>query len=632
MHQTPARNVRIAVVGLVVSALIVVQMPAAHAATPKLPVGAMTSAAQWARGVVLSGWAIDPDTKAAVVIDVVVAGRLRATKPAAEASTLISRTYAAWGPNHGITAHIHLKSGTYRACFVAHNVGVGAATRTIGCRTFTLADSPFGFTDSVTAVFGGIRARGWAIDYDVPWTPLKINIAVDGNLVKQTYASKQRNDLAFLGAYAVMHGFDVTVPLNHGPHTVCLTALNSGPGTNVQWPCRSVSVSDIPPRAPNGVAATLGRTSATVAWQAPVPNGGTAITSYVVKSSDGTLTATVAATGRSTTFPKLVPRRHYTFVVYATNRVGRSVASAASNMVVGPPAIIGPVTTPALVSTSRYIRNIHGVATDTTTTRRMGATDASYNPSNHRYLILIDIGGQTTTRIGLTATSIYITYAQLVTALKAYVDGYASTQKYNAPVIIALGVNNDIDVRWTTGMIWATKVVNPMAAYVSAKHYPNMTIAGADDMEPGFIGTAAQTKSWLRGYLANTNAKFVFNGSADGCRWTTVNGTCNNHWTANDLQYLAGGAAPTRILNLPQIYNTTMPKQWKYISLTGILAGKPKISFAGPLTEWTACYPQQGQCSSLTNNQAWTALWAQLRSDGRISQSSLTYGTDLRIN
>jgi hypothetical protein len=151
-------------------------------------------------------------------------------------------------------------------------------------------------------------------------------------------------------------------------------------------------------------------------------------------------------------------------------------------------------------------------------------------------------------------------------------------------------------------------------------------------MEPGFIGTAAQTKSWLRGYLANTNAKFVFNGSADGCRWTTVNGTCNNHWTANDLQYLAGGAAPTRILNLPQIYNTTMPKQWKYISLTGILAGKPKISFAGPLTEWTACYPQQGQCSSLTNNQAWTALWAQLRSDGRISQSSLTYGTDLRIN
>ncbi|HEX2401007.1 MAG TPA: fibronectin type III domain-containing protein [Mycobacterium sp.] len=632
MHRTPTRMLRIAIVGLVVGVLLAVQMPTAQAATPRLPVGAMTSATQWARGVVLTGWAIDPDTKAAVVIDVVVAGRLRATKPAADASTLISRTYAAWGPNHGITVHVHLKSGTYRACFVAHNVGSGAATRTIGCKTVTLADSPFGHLNSVTPVAGGFRARGWAIDYDAIRTPLKITITADGQLVRETYASERRDDLATFAQYAIMHGFDVTVPLANGPHTICVTAVNLGAGASLHWPCRQLSVANVRPRAPTGVTARLGRTSVTVAWKAPTANGGTPITSYSVKSFDGTLTAKVAATGRSTVFAKLVPRRHYTFVVYATNRAGTSVASAPSNTVVGPPPIIGPVTTPALVSTSRYIRNIHGRAGDTTTTRRMGATDASYNPSNHRYLVLLDIGGQTTTRIGLSATSIYITYAQLVTALKAYVDGYASTQKYNAPVIIALGVNNDIDVRWTTGKIWATKVVNPMVAYVRAKHYPNMAIAGADDMEPGFIGTPAQTKSWLRGYLAYTRAKFVFNGSADGCNWTKVWGRCNNHWTANDLQYLAGGVAPTRILSLPQIYNTTMAKQWKYISLTGIVGGQPKINFAGPLTEWTACYPQHGQCSSLTNNQAWTALWAQLRSDRRISQASLTYGTDLRIN
>jgi Fibronectin type III domain len=632
MHPAPARTLRIAGAGLVASLLVAVQTPAAQAATPKLPVGAMTSAAQWARGVLLTGWAVDPDTKAAVVIDVVVAGRLRATKPAAEASTSISHTYAAWGPNHGITVHIHLKSGTYRACFVAHNVGPGAATRTIGCRTFTLADSPFGTLTSLTAVAGGVRALGWAIDYDVPTTPLRIMIVADTKLVAQVFAARRRADLQRYGDYAVPHGFDVTVPLNNGPHTVCVIAVNQGAGSSLRWPCRQVSVANIPPRAPTGVTATVGRTAATITWKAPAANGGTPITSYSVKSSDGTLTATVATTGRSTVFPKLVPRRQYTFVAYAANRAGRSVTSAASNMVVGPPPVIGPVTTPALVSTSRYIRNIHGKASDTTTTRRMGATDASYNPSNHRYLILLDIGGQTTTRIGLSATSIYITYAQLVTALKAYVDGYASKQKYNAPVIIALGVNNDIDVRWTTGKIWATQVVNPMVAYVRAKHYPNMTIAGADDMEPGFIGTPAQTKVWLRGYLANTTAKFVFNGSADGCSWTRVWGRCNNHWTANDLQYLAGGAAPTRILNLPQIYNTTMAKQWKYISLTGVVFGQPKISFAGPLTEWTACYTQHGHCGSLTNNQAWTALWAQLRSDRRISQSSLTYGTDLRIN
>ena len=632
MRRPPARVRRLAVTGLLAATLVAVQIPAAEAATPKLPVGAMTTATQWARGVRLSGWAVDPDTKAAVVVDVVVAGRLRATKTADRASTSISRTYASYGPNHGIIAHIHLTSGTYQACFVAHNIGPGSATRTIGCKTFTLADSPFGRLEPVAPVAGGIRARGWAIDYDVRWTPLKITITADGKLVRQTYAYSRRTDLAFYGAYAVRHGFDVTVPLAYGPHTVCVTAVNSGPGTSLRWPCASLAVANVPPRAPTGVTATLGRTSATVTWTAPVPNGGTPITSYAVTSTEGTLTATVAATGRSTVFATLVPRRQYRFVVSATNGAGISLASAASNMVVGPPPIIGPVTTPALVSTSRYIRNIYGKASDTTTTRLMGATDASYNPSNHRYLVLLDIGGQTTTRIGLSATSIYITYAQLVTALKAYVDGYASAQKYNAPVVIALGVNNDIDVRWTTGKIWATQVINPLRAYVKAKQYPKMYIAGANDMEPGFIGTPAQTKSWLRGYLANTTAKFVFNGSADGCDWTRVWGTCNNHWTENDLQYLSGGAAPTRIISLPQIYNTTMPKQWKYISLTGVVSGQPKIRFAGPLTEWTACYAQNGQCSSLTNNQAWTALWNQLRSDSRISQSYLTYGTDLRIN
>jgi hypothetical protein len=135
----------------------------------------------------------------------------------------------------------------------------------------------------------------------------------------------------------------------------------------------------------------------------------------------------------------------------------------------------------------------------------------------------------------------------------------------------------------------------------------------------------------MTGYLGATTAPFVFNGSADGCSWTNVNAGCNNGWNMSGLYYLAAGAAPIRTLNLPQIYNTTMAAQWKYISLTGVNARQPRINFGGPLTEWTAC-SQTNSCGSLTGHSAWSSMWSNLQSDSRLKVASLPYSTDLRID
>ena len=99
-----------------------------------------------------------------------------------------------------------------------------------------------------------------------------------------------------------------------------------------------------------------------------------------------------------------------------------------------------------------------------------------------------------------------------------------------------------------------------------------------------------------------------------------------------DLQWVGGGAAPSRTIALPQIYNTAMPLQWKYISLTGVNAKKAKLYFGGPLTEWTACDQAGGSCYSTTNVNAWSLLWNALSSSASTKQYDMPFGTDLKIN
>jgi hypothetical protein len=213
--------------------------------------------------------------------------------------------------------------------------------------------------------------------------------------------------------------------------------------------------------------------------------------------------------------------------------------------------------------------------------------------------------------------------------MKAYLDGYATKQKAYAPLTLAIGTNSDVDVNASAGVSWARNVVNPIAAY--AARYPGSTVVGANDMEPGFSATVAQSRAWLSGYLSATSGKYVFNGSADGCSPSTPGGRCNNGWTMADLQWLSGGAAPTRTINLPQIYNSAMPGQWKNISLTGVNAGKPRLYFGGPLTELTAC-AQAGSCGSIRNVDAWSQLWSAISSNPATRQYDMPHGTDLRIN
>ena len=258
----------------------------------------------------------------------------------------------------------------------------------------------------------------------------------------------------------------------------------------------------------------------------------------------------------------------------------------------------------------------------------LGVADARRNPRGMGHLVLLDIGGQTRRGVRLSIISRFISYRDLVRAINSYVAGYHARQQRNAPVTISLGTNNDLYTSARAGQLWAQRVVNPVRA--AAKRYPDVTIAGADDMEPGFTGGPGATRGWLRGYLRHTRAPFVFNGSADGCSWTHPFSHCSRGWTARTLARLAGVAAPKRILVLPQIYNRRMAGQWAQISRTANRLHHHELHIVGPLTEQRAC-GHNPACPSMPSHSAWWLLHHKLHAVG-LQPRSLPVQVDLDVH
>jgi hypothetical protein len=261
------------------------------------------------------------------------------------------------------------------------------------------------------------------------------------------------------------------------------------------------------------------------------------------------------------------------------------------------------VTPPGATATARYIRNITDSPTaNTQTMHDEGVSDASFT------FVLLDIGAQLNdgTGVALTVIDRRISYPNLTAAINAYLDGFASAGGHG---VVALGTNNGGDFAnfpaQDRGFAWAG-FVDSVAAH------PGVTIAGANDIEPGFASTEAQAEAWETAFLGATGADLVFNGSADGCpiTWTTGR-TCDFGWTEKQLYRLATGVGnSSRTMALPQIFVGAQATQWAMIDKTG----GSGIRFAGSLTE----HPLDG--GTLTRGQGWTAL---LRAVSAVTTTSI---------
>lgn len=104
------------------------------------------------------------------------------------------------------------------------------------------AASPIGSYDQLRVDPFGLHVSGWAIDPDTA-APVTVHVYVDGAFAATRVASRPRPDVgaAFAG-YGAMHGYEVSVAVTPGDHTVCTYGLDLGAGAgNVLIGCGDAS-------------------------------------------------------------------------------------------------------------------------------------------------------------------------------------------------------------------------------------------------------------------------------------------------------------------------------------------------------------------------------------------------------
>jgi RHS repeat-associated protein len=303
-------------------------------------------------GVLMQGWAIDPDTNAPITVHVYANGVFVEGLAAGGSRPDVAAVFPAFGTNHGFYDFAPLGPGSYNVCAYGINVGAGNASPLLGCRTTVVparaANEPLGALDDVTVIPGGAQVRGWTIDPNTT-APITVDVYSDGGLVATVAAGVSRPDLTpYYPAYGPNHGYDHFVALSPGYHNVCTAALNIGAGPgNVLLGCRQVLVSPAnPPSAPTGVAKTANLDgSVRVTWGLSTYSGGPPVAGYVVYAynADSTWTGLFrggdCSTCTSASFTGLTPGASYSFAVFAYNRTwdnGQTISLPGTTTVVAP--------------------------------------------------------------------------------------------------------------------------------------------------------------------------------------------------------------------------------------------------------------------------------------------------------
>jgi hypothetical protein len=238
------------------------------------PVGNLEAVTASGTDVVVSGWALDPDSAQPLSVHLYVGDKGVARTADSDRSD-IATVYPAYGARHGFRATLAGSTGRQSVCAYAINVGAGSNVL-LGCKDVVVGAPPdkgrvpIGNLEAVTVNGTQASVIGWALDPDTS-SPIQVHIYVGAEGAAYT-ADKNRPDVGSVyPASGGAHGFAQTVSLPAGRSEVCVYAINDGVGGNVQLGCKTVTASSTPDpgRSPIGNLEAVrvdGRTATAIGW------------------------------------------------------------------------------------------------------------------------------------------------------------------------------------------------------------------------------------------------------------------------------------------------------------------------------------------------------------------------------
>ncbi|CAB4636801.1 unannotated protein [freshwater metagenome] len=195
--------------------------------------------------ITVAGWAFDPtDPTRSIPVHIYigpVGTAISANLARADVNTLFGIT-----GNHAFNAELDAAGGVQQVCAYAVNDTGPGSNVPLGCKTLNIpSGSPIAWIDRLSARVGAIDVSGWVIDPDSASSG-QVHIYVDG-VGYAVNADAWRGDLGaviprYLELYGPSHGFNFSVAVGAGAHSVCGYAVNiAGTGSNVPLGCRTVN-------------------------------------------------------------------------------------------------------------------------------------------------------------------------------------------------------------------------------------------------------------------------------------------------------------------------------------------------------------------------------------------------------
>lgn len=135
--------------------------------------------------------------------------------------------------------------GQYHVCVYALNRPNDGHHPQLFCGEALRNSSPVGQATVVASGGTGIQVSGWAVDQDTT-APLTLHVYLDGNVVEWVSTTEEHWYDWFMGPYfeyGPRHFFSRIYNAGAGTHTLCVWAINEGPGNHAQLGCGTVTLS-----------------------------------------------------------------------------------------------------------------------------------------------------------------------------------------------------------------------------------------------------------------------------------------------------------------------------------------------------------------------------------------------------